>query len=348
MLWLPAAPAAPASASALASAQEGIGPPPEGAPYFGYNEDWVTERGRLDMARHSGADTLRVNVPWSQIEPAKGQFSWASWDHLYLQVLSAGMRPILVLTDAPCWAFATTPGRCGAHQENARPPLMRHLDSWARFARLVAERYRFARGIEVWNEPNFKDYWRSRGPNPVQYGRLLASASRGIKRANREVPVVAAGMLTAVGRGNGRPFLGFMRRALEVAGGAHYDAVAIHPYPFSTENPIGAVYEDVEATRALLAELGREGTPIWVTEVGISTAGPQAYSPGGQAFVLEAIYDLLDQAPDVPVIIVHRFVDDVWRNGSREPGYGIVTEAGLPKPVYCVFARKRNVANDLC
>ncbi len=329
-------------------APPGVEPIPGPQPHFGYNENWLLERNRLPQARAGGADTVRFNIAWSDVEPQPGVLDWARYDRLYDAALHAGVHPLLVVTDAPCWAYSLLPATCAGAPSLARPPRSEHLDDWARFAGRVAERYPLARGIEIWNEPNLNDFWRSGLPNPLRYGRLLEAAAAGIQKKNRRMPVVAAGLASSIGVGQGLPFVGYLRRALGIADSRYVDAVAIHPYPYFTTDPVAVVRAVLDGVRGVLTKLGLARTPIWVTEVGVSTTGPDAYSPERQALAMGAIYDALNLAPDIPVVIVHRFVDQPYKSGTWESGFGMMSETGFPKPVYCALAVRRGWGRGIC
>lgn len=321
--------------------------PPPPLPYFGYNENWLLEDAFVEAAAASGANGARFNVSWSVVEPRPGSYRWEAYDSLYARMLAVGIRPVLVLLDSPCWAYDPVPQTC-ASTRPAVPPGPHALEAFSRFAGMVAERYPRARGIEVWNEPNYREYWRvgpegsPAPPDPARYARLLAAAYDGIERANPAMPVAAAGLLAgATGAGRGMAYTTFLERMLRSGARNHFDAIAVHPYPFFTENRARAVSATVERLRSLLTRLELRRTPIWVTEVGVSTSGPEPVTPFSQAIALAAIHRALVHGPNVPVAVIHRMVDDPTAPSSREAGWGVMTAAGQVKPAYCALARQR-------
>jgi hypothetical protein len=86
------------------------------------------------------------------------------------------------------------------------------------------------------------------------------------------------------------------------------------------------------------------GTPIWVTEVGLSTAGPFPYSLDDQARGLRLIYRRLERMPDVPAIVVHRLIDGPKKLETAESGWGVVHRDLTPKPALCSLATARGAA----
>ncbi len=333
------------AAAALALVACGDEPQPEPAreqkPHFGYNEDWGTQAELLDEAAASGADTIRSNLAWPDVEPEPGSYDWSRYDELYGQALDLGLRPLWVLANAPCWAYGEPPG---CETVPGHPPDSAHIADYAHFAALVAERYPEARGIEIWNEPNLDRFWVGEPPNPEHYAALLIAAYDAVKKANPKMPVLAAGLLPAGETTDGKiAYAEFLTRTLDAGARGQFDAVAVHPYPFFSEEPVRRVGAILNNTREVLERNGEGETPIWVTEVGISTSGPAPFSPEAQAEALVGIYEFLKAQPDVPVIIFHRFVDVEGIEGARESGWGVLTSDGDQKPAYCAMAELRGI-----
>lgn len=316
--------------------------PGPGEPHFGYNEDWIFKPELLTRAADSGADTVRYNLSWSAIESEPGEYDWEPFDELYDDALEQGMPPILILVNAPCWASGL-PQECDPSLPRA--PLPEHLGAWAAFAAEAAARYPEARGLEIWNEPNLARFWTGEPLNPERYAELLVSAYDAIKATDPGMPVISAGLLPAgETSGDKMGYAEFLERALAAGGAGHLDAAGVHPYPFFADDPVKRVGGVLNNVRGVLAAAGEGETPLWVTEVGISTTGPDPYSPDAQAEAIGGIYDFVAEQPDVPVLILHRFADVEGVVGAREAGWGITTVAGELKPAFCEIAKRRGAA----
>lgn len=314
-------------------------PAREQVPHFGYNDDWGSQTDLLDDAAASGADTVRVNLAWPDVEPQRGEYDWSRYDELNQQFRRWGLRPIWVLANAPCWAHS---GGDGCETVPAHPPAASHTRDYARFAALVAERYPDARGIEIWNEPNLDRFWIGEAPSPERYAELLVASYDAVKRANPRMPVVSAGLLPAPETQGGKiAYHEFLARTLAAGGAGHFDAVAVHPYPFISEDPVRRVGAILNNTREVLAAAGEGRVPLWVTEVGISTSGPAPVSPQAQSEALVALYEFLKAEPDLPVIVFHRFIDVEGVEGAREAGWGVLTSGEDEKPAFCALAALR-------
>jgi hypothetical protein len=117
----------------------------------------------------------------------------------------------------------------------------------------------------------------------------------------------------------------------------------MHPFPRfkARDGYLEDIEEHLDAIRAALFDSGAAGTPIWVTEVGLSTAGPFPYTLSEQAAGLRAIYRALDSMPDVAAIVVHRLIDGPKRLRTAESGWGVIERNLTPKPALCALAAVR-------
>ena len=322
-------------------------PPADPEPYFGYNEDWATHFDRLDLAALGGADVSRAVISWRAIEPRRGELFWEPYDRLYARMLETGTRPLWVLADAPCWAWATRTRRCRERDEVGRPPRRSHDDEWAQFAAAVVQRYPEAVAIETWNEPNLDNFWRPR-PDPARAAAVTAAANLGVKSVDPEMPVVLGGLsplYETIPEKGEIAYDEFIREAYAAAAPGSWDAVAMHPFPRfkSGDAYLADVLEHLDAVRAALVDSKAAGTPIWVTEIGLSTGGPFPHSRRAQARGLKRIYKALAEMPDVPAVIVHRLVDLSPTVTTAEAGWGVIGYDGRLKPAYCALARVRGL-----
>jgi polysaccharide biosynthesis protein PslG len=324
-------------------------PPPTTTPHFGFNDDWHLKQGQLDLAAAAGSDTVRTAMYWTGVEYKRDTYYWDLYDQFYARMLSLGLRPLFVLTNAPCWAAVSESAcRHGTKADRAQPPAPTEYGEWAEFAGLVAQRYPQALAIEIWNEPNLTRFWYPR-PNPTRYGEVLRTAADAIHAANPAIPVLLAGMVPT--RGKSKTKLGFKRflRRVYKSGAAELaDGIGFHPFPAFWRRSIPRVVGKLEALmaslRGIMSGFGDGGKDIWVTEIGLSTTGrPAGFSEAEQAHGLAEMYRLLASMPDVPAVIVHRFIDHGGGKRNWETGLGVVSGAGKRKPAYCALAALRGV-----
>ena len=320
-------------------------PRPENPPLFGYNDNWSDHLGRIDFTADGGADTTRAVMSWAHVERSPGEFRWRGYDRLYRKMLASRTKPLWVLADAPCWAQSVPPEVCDARGHIAFPPSDEHFPSIAGFAARVANRYPKAVAIETWNEPNLEKYWQP-DPEPERAALLSAWINYGVDVVDPEMPVVFGALLpTTVNMpGNQIKYKEFIRRAYATVGVGHWDGVSIHPFPSFQQSThyLREIKAHLRRVRSALRLSGARGTPIWVTEIGLSTEGLRPYTKEQQARGLVRIYRGLGNMPDVPAVIIHRLIDqEADHEQTAETGWGVVRRNGRPKPAYCALARER-------
>jgi hypothetical protein len=317
---------------------EPAAPAPEGETVFGFNETKNADTLANELIAASGAGFVRVALNWATVEPTEGERNFAPYDAINTALEENGLQPLWVVTSAPCWAA----GQECAEQVPSLAPDPEHTDSYADFTAEVAERYPDALGIEIWNEPNIPNFWRPT-PDAGLYRELLSASADAIHETGSDVPVVMAGPSpTGPEQVADDPtkieFPDFIQEVMAEPDPPDVDALALHPYGLLKDG-VGPVEASVD-----LYEQGREATeavapdlPVWVTEIGLTTAGLSAVSPEEQAEGLEQLVTTLAD-DDVPVIAIHRFFDDPESELKFEQGFGVVDGSGAPKPAFCAAA----------
>jgi hypothetical protein len=166
----------------------------EDHPYL-VRTDSTTRTQTLDEIKQLGADTLRIEVKWSEVAPSpesrtKPRFDAANpseypgfgpYDELIREATARNFRIILTLTgDAPRWA---TSGQRGG---NYKPD----PTEYGKFVTTVAKRYSGVFGglpkvsvFTIWNEPNHIQFIKPPSKAPQVYRKLVDAAIPAI-RAN--------------------------------------------------------------------------------------------------------------------------------------------------------------------
>lgn len=310
---------------------------------FGYNDGVEAGSPKLGLMRNGGADMLRARLSWNWVERNPGQLDWSRFDALYANVLEAGMRPLWVIVEAPCWA--STPGVPCIAEASAGAAGVEHADDLGRFAAAVAQRYPESLGLEIGNEVNDDTFWpNSQGPEA--YAELLRVTALTVHDVAPDMPVIASGLAPLEEPDPGEYLWSdYMRPILDSGAMDEIDALAFHPYARyeKGDDPGMVVGELMDEFTALAAEYGHEDVPVWVTEIGLSTAARPTRTPEQQAAGLVSILGQLN-ARGTPVVVIHRLVDSVESQFPLEAGFGVVSADGLTlKPAYCALALQRGI-----
>jgi polysaccharide biosynthesis protein PslG len=320
--------------------------PGDGETVIGYNETKDAETLSNELIAASGAGFIRVALNWATVEPVEGQRNFAPYDAINSALADNGVKPLWVVTSAPCWAA----GEPCTEQVPSLAPDPQHVDDYADFAAEVAERYPDALGIEIWNEPNIPNFWRP-APDLDLYRELLSASADAIHATGSDVPVLMAGPSPTgpeqVAEDPSKiEFPRFIEEVMAKPDAPDVDAIALHPYGLLKDgvSPVEASIDLYEQGRKVTDAVAPD-LPVWVTEVGLTTAGQRAVTPEQQANgVSELVRYLADDG--VPVIAIHRFFDDPESPLKFEQGFGVLDGDGEPKHAFCAAADAVGVTCD--
>ncbi len=288
----------------------------------------------IAIARQLHAKAVRIEVPWSVMEPlGPNQVeprALAYTDRLAADAARAGIKLIVLVQSAPCWASSAPVGLLRA----CVPNQVSRANSWgpakpeafAAFVAYLAQRYgpRLA-AIEIWNEPDQANEAYFAGPNKaVRYAAMLRAAYPAIKRANPNVLVLGGSLV-----GSNGAFL----RALYAAGiKGFYDGLAVHFYNLTLAS-LRSIHE------AQLA--GGDATPLWLDEFGWTSCWPRrkiqqeqgCVTAQTQAANISNTFHALSHLPYVAAAVLYKLLD------SRNEEFGVVDVAGRHKPSFAAFKR---------
>ena len=354
-------PAVPGAAVAL---DAGTAPgSPAGSKLFGVNEpnSWRTSPVRATPAQLTAqltslhAESQRWQLDWQAVEPnapvnGVHSYNFSGFDPMYQADIAAGIKPLIIVTNAPKWAWPTNAPTGAGSPGWGFPPGAEHLADWEAFLAEVARHYPQAAGIEIWNEPNHPAYWgrgySSNYPDPAYYSQMLQRAYNGVKSVAPSMPVIGGALAnwqsnTSDGKVSALNFA----TAMFNAGAAGYmDAISIHPYP-QTLTPLDHTIFMLGITQMRTARATvNANTPIWVTELGISTTGSSAISEAAQATVLADTFSWLQTQSDIPAFYVHTLTEPDQNTGSAEMGYALLHGAASPFTAKPAFTALQNAA----
>jgi polysaccharide biosynthesis protein PslG len=309
--------------------------------WFGFNDDWRQMSDQVGLSAALGANTNRIPVYWSTIEPSPGRFMWKTtgYDRVYRVMVEAGQRPLLAVQSAPAWASGYSDSECPV-ADCGFPPRRRAYAAWRVFLEKLVRRYPRSLGIEIWNEPNLDNYW---APSPAAgaYVELLKISYRAVKSVSLRMPVVIAGMSpvpTSKGHVSTERFL---EEILAKGASRYANAIGVHLYPRSTSGQ--GLANQLDMAQTPRAKYHARRLPLWITEAGYTTTGATKLSESDQAQGIDQLFAAAREDA-IPVLMVHRLVGLGVPADSTEAGFGVYTPSLKPKPAAAAIARMRGVA----
>lgn len=231
----------------------------------------LRERPGLEVLANAGLDAIRTDAPWQSAEPhaPTGEvhnYEWKGLDSVATRLASRRLRWYPVLDYSTTW---------GSSGDSPFEPPADHAQ-FAAYSQAFALRYgpsgSFWREqpelpylptdkMEIWNEANFKQFWRSDGP-PSEFFGLYERSRAAIHEVRPDVTVVLGGLLDS----DGLDAIGWLKRLVAERPDAleHVDALGFHPYRQSSRR----IIRRIETLRAFMDASGGSKVPIEITEVG--------------------------------------------------------------------------------
>ena len=320
-------------------------------------------QSRIDMIKATNAKLARFDILWSFIaptqpanptNPADPAYNWSRIDQIMKGLKAAGITPLVTVYSTPTWAVeGTNTAYPSAYNPNA-PRAAQYAD----FMQALATRYSGAyadpsapatllprlRLIEIWNEPNLKNFFRFNNATSIpKYKALIKAAYPRIKAANRNAVVIGGvgGPRSSTGNGNigARVWL----NSLVQKNAPKFDAYSQHIYPSvgpKSTSRASHAFPSWGSLPEIFATLDKKkkGMRLFVTEAGYTTATTPfrnvKVSPAVQNLYLKQMFSLPDvKSPRLAAVVWFNLQDNVnW------PG-GLLFESGAPKPAYATFQR---------
>ncbi len=221
----------------------------------------VSRGGELPIAaqefarmNEAGINWVRTDYDWSGQEKKQGQWSFDHLDKL-MKIANDNKINILPILDYDVsWAR----------------PAWKNLEPWSEYVRQNITRYQKDIPFwEVWNEQNHQGFWRDT-PSGTNYVPLLKRSYEEIKKINPKLTVLYGG--TA-----GVP-LSYIEDSYKAGAGKYFDIMNIHPYNWQGVPEM--MIPQIEGLQALMKKYNLDRKPIWITEVGWSTAKQRTFFNG--------------------------------------------------------------------
>jgi len=272
-----------------------------------------------------GAAVWRDSIPWPEVEPQPGQWSWAKADRQLEFAQKHSLVRQVILTQTPRWALAE-PYRSDAGLKRTVTYPGR-ADSWRRYVHAVAERYRGKIPYwEIWNEPDIRSFFNG---TTQEYVQLLKAAYMELKEVDPKNVVLTGGFARAVPRPADAEGRGDLHRDAIAAAQGFFDVHAFHRHGMFPD-----FQRDVDGPVAEIRAQMRGPKPFWFNETAMHSTmiGEReqarvlfkkmafARSRGAMGYTW---FNLVERA-NFPV-------------GSAERHYGAMLPDLQPKPVYVAY-----------
>jgi len=301
-----------------------------------------------------GVGWVRAGCDWGSVEPAPGQWNWATCDSLLSDINAAGLKPLLKFEYSVDWCTTADQPGLSVTEISYYPPC--NYGTFQDFIFHLVSRYgpnsngltdgdpNYGQNLvhywEVGNEPDVKGEFRLPASIPESsaastYAQLQYYAYNAIKSADPAAQVLFAGLALNLGStsSNYRPtfFLDVLQDPTYPAA-RYFDIASYHCY-----DPKFTCLDKMTTMKTDLATVGAT-KPIWVTEVGYPSdstrqvLSPTYYpygEPGQAAYLQDMIAYLL--SPDIGAGKVFWFdAEDV----ATDPSVKFCTDGLLYVPGY--------------
>jgi hypothetical protein len=314
--------------------------------FWGFSPDgtWNAEQADREIALANAImpralSAHRLFVQWRRVEGTRDQYNWTVTDRAYqaMQGAEPERKPVMVIHDAPNWARDPA-APCPAAGGCTYPPLPQYDGEWRQFVQDAAARYPNVRAIEVWNEPNLAQFWGP-APDPGRYVEVLAAAHDAAAAAGSSAPVITAGLSpvrsTTGTRISSREFL---REIYNQGCACDFEGIGTHAYP-RTEPLVDEMWREINRLFAVRDNHNDPGTPLWNTEVSVSSDPTEGVGAERQGTELVRLYRSIEghesEDHEIESFIIYRFHDAA--DGTPYWNHtGVLDQGSLdPKPAYC-------------
>jgi hypothetical protein len=319
----------------------------------------------INATKESGAEWIRLDLWWFQVEETKGKYVWDKFDNLYKKAVyrdpnnpaDKPLKILLVVSGAPTWATGCASVWC--------PPKNNHQKSYKNFLTAAANRYKQSpynvTTYEIWNEPNIISFFET--PDAKVYAdSLLKPAYTAITTAQPGATILTGGTSPAASEPtepeelkNIAPWE-FVRDLYKAGAKNYFHHIAHHPYTWDAAptdgdaswNSFLQMYVDPPATksdaqprsiRGYMVDAQDSAKNIWATEVGYpirSCTGCTDESK--QKDMLIRVYNEWSKKDFLDKIFWYAMRDDV-KDGQLVDTFGLRSTDNSARPAFEAFSK---------
>ena len=355
---------APSGAGADAAGGDAPGGVPKS--FWGVVSGTPLSEEEMAMMGEARTGTLPHLVLWPELEPsADDEYDWSKLDPVVAGAAENGIEMLPFVYGTPHWTVGDCLGLEPLECQRI-PPLASEeaKRAWQDFLTDLVVRYGPDGTFwsddsddydppkvpitqwQIWNEPSSQSFFQPE-TDPAKYAELVRLSHDAILDQDPDAEIVLAGLFRTPqkGAGNGggpAQFLSDLYAADEDVGD-FFDTVALHPYA-SNLDQIDQLFEQV---LPVLDEAGDGDKPIWVSELGWSSAPPEPNKPllkgvDGQEELLADSFELLRDKRDdwrIEGVIWYQWKDlpDPVEGCTFCQLSGLLDAGDEPKPAFDAF-----------
>ncbi len=308
--------------------------------YFGIadpillNESASLQASQLAAMKAIGITSVRVDADWRMVQAAgPGTFNWTRLDRVVRSARAAGMLVDLIIDGCPRWA--ALPGTSGDPAPQPASSVQ-----YARWAADVAARYK-PQGVntfEIWNEPNSALFWQPT-PNPSAYTADLVAAHAAIKAVDPAAFIISGGLAPTTSKNGNISAIDFLKAMYADGAKGSFDALGYHAYSFPAlpdtyESGWSEMAQTNPSLRSVMKRNGDGKKPIWITEFGAPSGGPNGVGEAAQAIALTQGVTNVKAAPWIGALYVYTWQDAGIDPRNAQDWFGLLTAGGAAKTAY--------------
>jgi hypothetical protein len=321
--------------------------PPKHTVLFGIADPELTHQtakaqaANLARMRSIGINSIRFDANWDWVQfGGPTSFDWTMLDREVHSALAAHMTIDLVIDGCPPWAAAA-----GASKDPEPSPAS--AAQYATWAADVAHRYGplGVKDFEIWNEPNDSKFWQPK-VNPVFYTKMLTAADKAIKKADKSAFVIAGGLAPVTSAHGSLSSIAFLTAMYAHGAKPYFNAVATHPYSFpalpstyETWSAWSQMSQTSPSLRSVMTKYKDSGKPIWITEFGAPSNGPNGVGAKGEAAELTQAIALSKSTRWIGAIYLYTWQDLGTKKWTNADWFGLLNFGGKTKPAYQAVAK---------
>jgi polysaccharide biosynthesis protein PslG len=289
---------------------------------------------QLAAMKAIGITSVRVDADWAMVQPAGPRtFSWTRLDHVVSTARAAGMMVDLIIDGCPRWAALAGTARDSSPQ----PASSARYAAWAAD---VAARYA-PEGVntyEIWNEPNSALFWQPK-PNPSAYTADLVAAYSAIKAVDPSAFVISGGLAPTVTKDSNIGAIDFLKAMYADGAKGSFNAVGYHAYSFPElpdvyDSGWSQMAQTNPSLRSVMISNGDRDKPIWITEFGSPSGGPDGVGESAQATALTQAVGNVKATAWIGAFYYYTWKDEGIDPRNDQDWFGLLTAGGSAKAAY--------------